>query len=55
MPGRGRKLIVTERRRAIPQTMIRSRTRPQAVAQRAWMKLLALDQYAIVSSPNVDV
>jgi putative transposase len=43
MSGRARKLIVTERQQAILQTMVRSSTCPQAVAQRARMILLAFD------------
>jgi transposase len=43
MPGRARKLIVTERQQAILQRMTRSGTCPQAVAQRARMILLAFD------------
>jgi putative transposase len=45
MPGRARKLIITERQQAILQSMTRSGTCPQAVAQRAWM-LLAFDGLA---------
>jgi putative transposase len=43
MPGRARKLIITERQQAILQTMARSSTCPQAVAQRARMIVLAFD------------
>ena len=43
MPGRARKLIITERQQAILRTMSRSGTCPQAVAQRARMILLAFD------------
>jgi putative transposase len=43
MPGRARKLIVTERQQAILQSMTRSGTCPQAVAQRARMILLAFE------------
>src|SRR4051794_26035289 len=43
MPGRARKLIVTERQQAILQAMARSGTCPQAVAQRARIVLLAFD------------
>jgi putative transposase len=43
MPGRARKLIITERQQAILQAMTRSGTCPQAVAQRARMILLAFD------------
>ncbi len=43
MPGRARKLIITERQQAILRTMVRSSTCPQAVAQRARMILLAFD------------
>src|SRR3954470_15164222 len=43
MPGRARKLIITERQQAILLTMTRSGTCPQALAQRARMILLAFD------------
>ncbi len=43
MPGRARKLVITERQQAILQTMTRSSTCPQAIAQRARMILLAFD------------
>lgn len=43
MPGRARKLIVTERQQATLQAMTRSGTCPQAAAQRARMILLAFD------------
>jgi putative transposase len=43
MPGRARKLIITERQQAILQAMTSSGTCPQAVAQRARMILLAFD------------
>jgi putative transposase len=43
MPGRARKLIITERQQAVLQTMVRSSTCPQAVAQRARMILLAFE------------
>ena len=43
MPGRARKLIVTERQQTILQTIVRSSTCPQAVAQRARMILSAFD------------
>jgi putative transposase len=46
MPGRARKLIVTERQQSVLQTMVRSGTCPQAVAQRARMILLAFDGLA---------
>jgi putative transposase len=46
MPGRARKLIITERQQAILQLMTRSGTCPQAVAQRASMILLAFDGLA---------
>jgi putative transposase len=46
MPGRARKLIITERQQAILRTMGRSGTCPQAVAQRARMILLAFDGLA---------
>src|SRR3954464_13784067 len=43
MPGRARKLIITERQQAILLTMTRSGTCPQALAQRARMILLAFE------------
>ena len=43
MPGRARKLVVTERQQAILQSLTRASTCPQAVAQRARMILLAFD------------
>ena len=43
MPGKARKLIVTERQQSILRTMVRSSTCPQAVAKRARMILLAFD------------
>jgi putative transposase len=43
MPGRARKLIITERQQATLQTMARSRTGAQALAQRARMILLAFE------------
>lgn len=43
MPGRARKLLITERQQAILRTMSRSGTCPQAVALRARMILLAFD------------
>jgi putative transposase len=43
MPGRARKLIITERQQAILQTMTRSSTCPQAVAQRARIILMAFE------------
>jgi putative transposase len=43
MPGRARKLIVTERHQAVLQTIIRSGTSPQAIVQRARMILLAFE------------
>jgi len=46
MPGRARKLIVTERQQAILRSMTRSGTCSQAVAQRARMILLAFDGLA---------
>jgi putative transposase len=46
MPGRARKLIITERQQATLETMVRSGTCPQAVAQRARMILLAFDGLA---------
>ena len=46
MPGRARKLIITERQQALLQLATRSSTCPQAVAQRARMILLAFDGLA---------
>jgi putative transposase len=46
MPGRARKLIVTERQQAILRSMTRSGTCSQAVAPRARMILLAFDGLA---------
>jgi putative transposase len=43
MPGRAAKVVITERQQAVLQTMIRSRTCSQALAQRAGMILLAFD------------
>jgi putative transposase len=43
MPGKARKLIITERQQATLQTMTRSSTCPQALAQRAGMILLAFE------------
>jgi putative transposase len=43
MPGRARKLTITERQQTLLQTMARSRTCAQAVAQRARMILLAFE------------
>jgi putative transposase len=43
MPGRARKLIITERQQAILQTMTRSSTCSQALAQRARMILSAFE------------
>lgn len=43
MPGRARKLIITERQQSILRTLTRSGTCPQALAQRARMILLAFD------------
>jgi putative transposase len=43
MPGRARKLIITERQQATLQTMTRSSTCPQALAQRARMILSAFE------------
>jgi putative transposase len=43
MPGRARKLIITERQQAILRTLVRSGTCPQALAQRARMILLAFE------------
>lgn len=44
MPGRARKLVIMERQQATLRTMVRSSTRPQAVAQRAEMILLAFER-----------
>lgn len=46
MPGRAAKVIITERQQDVLQTMIRSSTCPQALAQRAHMILLAFDGWA---------
>lgn len=46
MPGRARKLTITERQQAVLQRMVCSGTCPQAVAQRARMILLAFDGLA---------
>ena len=43
MPGKARKLIITERQQAVLQTIVRSSTSPQAVAPRTRMILLAFD------------
>ena len=43
MPGKARKLVITERQQDTLRTMARSGTCPQAVAQRARMILLAFD------------
>ena len=43
MPGRAAKVIITERQQSVLQTMTRSSTCPQALAQRAWMILLAFE------------
>ena len=43
MPGRAAKIIITERQQEVLQTMTRSSTCPQAVAQRARMILLGFD------------
>lgn len=43
MPGRAAKIIITERQQEVLQTMTRSSTCPQALAQRARMILLAFD------------
>lgn len=43
MPGRAAKVIITERQRDVLQTMTRSSSRAQALAQRAHMILLAFD------------
>src|SRR5262249_5431378 len=43
MPGRAAKVLITERQQEVLQTMTRSRTCPQALAQRAQMILLAFD------------
>src|SRR3954454_12204616 len=41
MPGKAAKVIITERQQEVLQTMTRSSTCPQALAQRAHMILLA--------------
>jgi putative transposase len=43
MPGKAAKVIISERQQEILQTLTRSSTCPQAVAQRAGMILLAFD------------
>jgi putative transposase len=43
MPGRAAKIIITERQQDVLQTMTRSSTCPQGLAQRAHMILLAFD------------
>src|SRR5262249_11248200 len=43
MPGRAAKIIITERQQEVLQTLTRSSTCPQALAQRARMMLLAFD------------
>ncbi len=43
MPGRARKLIITERQQSILRTLTRSGTCPQALAQRARIILMAFD------------
>jgi putative transposase len=43
MPGRAAKVIITERQQKVLQTMTRSGTCPQALAQRAGIILLAFD------------
>src|SRR5262249_21152594 len=43
MPGRAAKILITERQQAVLQTMTRSSTCPQALAQRARMILLGFD------------
>lgn len=43
MPGRARKLVITEHQQAILRAMTRSGTWPQALAQRAAIILLAFD------------
>src|SRR6516165_8604414 len=43
MPGRAAKVIISERQQEVLQTLTRSSTCPQAVAQRAGMILLAFD------------
>ena len=43
MPGRAAKIIITERQQDILQSMTRSSTCPQALAQRARMILLSFD------------
>jgi hypothetical protein len=43
MPGRAAKITITERQQEVLQTMTRSSTCPQALAQRARMILLGFD------------
>ena len=43
MPGRAAKIIITERQQEVLQTMTRSSTCPQAIAQRARMILLGFN------------
>jgi putative transposase len=43
MPGRAAKIVITERQQDVLQTMTRSSTCPQGLAQRAHMILLAFD------------
>jgi putative transposase len=43
MPGKAARIIITERQQEVLQTMTRSSTCPQAVAQRARMILLGFD------------
>jgi putative transposase len=46
MPGRAAKVIITERQQQVLQTMARSSSCPQALAQRARMILLAFEGHA---------
>ena len=46
MPGRACKLVITERQQSILRTWVRSRTCPQALAQRARIILLTFDGHS---------
>jgi putative transposase len=46
MPGRARKLVITERQQSILRTLTRSGTCPQAMAHRARVILLAFDGHS---------
>lgn len=45
MPGKAAKVVITERQRDILQQMVRSRSCPQGLAQRAHIILLAFDRW----------